>query len=261
MTLVQSSTNGGFGAAINRGAALATEPWLLILNSDVRLSPGFLSRACSEAGEWQPAVCGFRQMAPTGPEPAAGPFPTLLSTATLGVRTLAFVVRRRGWSIRTVHVPVTSGSVDWLVASALLVPRTAFEAVGGFDERFFMYLEEVDLQRRLRLAGVRSVLLTDLTVDHDHGSSSQSVDIPVEQLRSQLVYIAKWEGHARLRALVWLMEAGIVLDFGADVARRVSGRDVRPLTAARHRWSRLHEARRIPAGRVRASSRHSHTTE
>ena len=58
-TVTRSQQNRGYGSAINRGARIATQPWLLILNSDIRLAPEFLNEALTRAVSRSPAVFGF----------------------------------------------------------------------------------------------------------------------------------------------------------------------------------------------------------
>ncbi|MEI8082375.1 MAG: hypothetical protein WCI74_11075, partial [Actinomycetes bacterium] len=117
-----------------------------------------------------------------------------------------------------------TGPVDWVVGVAMLLPRLLFESVGGFDERYFMYMEEVDLQRRLRLLGVPSILIADLDLLHEHGKSSGGIDIPVELLRSRLLYEEKWHGSRRRAVLRSMLAAGFVLDGAADRLLLVRGR-------------------------------------
>lgn len=221
--VVRSECNGGYGSAINRGvAAAAHQPWLLILNSDLRVTPNFVGDFVRAAQNWQPAICGVAQASPRGRQPAAGHFPTIASTLSMHSTSIRWVLNQVARSPHSERISVSSertGPVDWIVGSALLLPTALFTAAGGFDTRYFMYSEEVDLQRRLRMAGVRAVLLADLNVFHDDGSSSDHLDANVQLLRSRLLYQRKWGGPWSSRTLSSLLAIGAAADFTIDCAR------------------------------------------
>lgn len=256
ITLARSEVNGGYGAAINRGAALATGDWLLICNSDIRITPEFLSAAFAAAQSWGPAIFGFAQRGPGGPVPASGQPQTFWRT--LGQRSEALwpIAHRAGldrhWGLDD---PATarSGPVGWLPGSMLLVPRAAFDDVGGFDERFYMYSEEVDLQRRLRERGVRPILLTEAEVFHEGGASSASLDSPLELLRARLVLEEVARGPRARRRLVTGLAAVAWVDGVTRAMRRLVRRDPEPFEYLRLRLERLREADRGPSPRGRSS--------
>lgn len=227
--VIRSETNRGFGAAVNLGATRARGPWLLILNSDIEVSPGFVVELLSNAQRWQPATCGVRQWNPLLGHytPSARRFPTVLSTAVLHSGALSRF-RNRQWWMRLARPAdaetEVSGQVDWLEGSAMLLPLIKFREVGGFDERFFLYSEEVDLQRRLQGRGVPSVLLANLEVVHRAGGSSSHVDKQVEMLRSRFLYEGKWNGKRSADRLHLLLRLGIAIDECANVGRRLTHR-------------------------------------
>jgi N-acetylglucosaminyl-diphospho-decaprenol L-rhamnosyltransferase len=115
--------------------------------------------------------------------------------------------------------------VDWAVAAALLLPLDEFRAVGGFDERYFMNSEEIDLQRRLRDRGVPSVVLGQPTVRHTGGGSSDPAKRRQWLVGSRLEYADKWGGRRRLQAA---LAAATAANLVWNTGRRVAGRDVGP---------------------------------
>jgi GT2 family glycosyltransferase len=137
-TFVRNEENLGFAKPCNQGAALATGDFILFLNNDVVMAPGCLSALVEtavndpNAAAWQPVVVK-----------ADGEAEPLFSAFT---RT-GFVLHMPGG-----EAPPTS-SVFSLKGACLLVRRSAFVSVGGFDESFFAYFEETDLCWRLHLAG------------------------------------------------------------------------------------------------------------
>jgi GT2 family glycosyltransferase len=154
--LVASSENLGFGAAVNLVADRTSSPWLVPANADVRLYPGALERllaagdAHREAGALAP-----RLILPDGStQHSVFPFPTLPFTVAyvLGLLSISRGLSRR-WCLGSGFDPGLPREVPWAVGAFLLVRRTAWDAAGGFDERQWMYAEDLDLGWRLRRAG------------------------------------------------------------------------------------------------------------
>jgi GT2 family glycosyltransferase len=141
--------NRGFARAVNEGARLSRGDWVLLLNPDVTLSPGFLDDALARAGlladEPDVGVVGFGLRNPDGSRQlSTGPFPTLAGT-------LARLLLPR--HSRKYSEPPPHGRVDWATGCCLLVRRQCWEDLGGLDPAFFLYYEDVDLCRRARAAG------------------------------------------------------------------------------------------------------------
>jgi GT2 family glycosyltransferase len=141
--------NRGFARAVNEGARLSRGDWVLLLNPDVTLSPGFLDEALARAGqladEPDVGVVGFGLRNPDGSRQlSTGPFPTLFGT----LARLILPRHRRKYS-----EPPPSGRVDWATGCCLLVRRQCWDELGGLDPAFFLYYEDVDLCRRARAAG------------------------------------------------------------------------------------------------------------
>ncbi|MDR7252133.1 N-acetylglucosaminyl-diphospho-decaprenol L-rhamnosyltransferase [Nocardioides sp. BE266] len=246
--VVRRDTNGGFGSAVNTGVAATGCELVLILNSDVSIERGFVRRLVDAAAPWQPALAGPAVQTGGAVEHTARRFPRPRYQALERIRVLARFHRSEWW-LRGIgqDLRVRAGAdrtVDWIAGVCLLVPRASFDLVGGFDERFFMYAEEVDLQQRLALAGVRRVYLGSVSLDHVGGASSDPARAQTWLAESRLTYAAKWGGVGRLRALL----TGVALvNVLTTAARRVAGRDVHPLrdlsTDLEEAWKPAHRAR------------------
>jgi N-acetylglucosaminyl-diphospho-decaprenol L-rhamnosyltransferase len=113
----------------------------------------------------------------------------------------------------------------------MLLPTADFRAVGGFDERFFMNAEEVDLQRRLRDRGLASVVLAEPVVVHEGGGSSDPERRRRWLVASRLAYADKWGGRRRLQAA---LTGATMVNLAWNTGRRLAGRDVQPIRTARH---------------------------
>lgn len=233
--VLRRTSNGGFGSAVNTGAAVASEAHLLVLNSDLILHDNFIESLCDRAESWQPAVVGVRlERESGGSEWAARCWPRLTHFAIEWFVPLARWRTTAWWHRAVGHDPLGSGirdvPVDWVVGAVLLVPTAAFRRVGGFDERFFMNSEEVDLQRRLTAVGVRSVYLGSVTVGHVGGASSGLNQQRIRWvLDGRVRYLAKWQGAAGRRRFRGALLVVSVANLLWNSARRLRRPDVQPI--------------------------------
>ena len=246
--------NPGFGAGQNAGARLGRAPFLLMLNPDAEIKAEAIVRGVQvlEARPSAAAVQGvITQSASGDTERSQGvlPGPVHLLGRAFGLRRL--LTTRVGRHLGAL-VPVTRDHVErrpsgvcrvqYLAATAMLVRRTAFEAVGGFDERFFLYGEDVDLCQRLGQSGW-DLLACDIgwAVHDNAGSASSTWDRELTWWQGTMLYAARWlEGWAWLTAL----SAAFVAAARLVVTRPGA---IGPVTGAvfleprrQHRWARSH---------------------
>jgi N-acetylglucosaminyl-diphospho-decaprenol L-rhamnosyltransferase len=214
--IVQTGANLGFGSAANRGVAVTTGDHVLILNPDTVVEPGTL-KALSEALDRDPGL------AAVGPRlenvdgslyPSVRRFPDL--TVAFGHAFLGLVwprnpATRRYRMLDWDHDRPAAG-VDWVSGACVLVRRSAFDMVGGFDEAYFMYVEDVDLCWRLGQAGWRIGYEPAGRVVHALGGSSRVVPYRMiaEHHRSLLRFVSKSSAGAR-RAIVPVVAAGLAV--------------------------------------------------
>jgi GT2 family glycosyltransferase len=167
--LIANPENRGFAAACNQGLVATTGEFVLLLNPDTRPERRVWERLL-EIMAIHPTVgaCGPRLLNPDGTlQPSCRAFPTLLVTLAD-----EFGWRRRS---RLSHWPHDqTRAVDQLMGACLLLRRAALDQVGLFDERFFLYFEEVDLCRRLKQAGWEVRFVHDVSLVHTGGQSSQT---------------------------------------------------------------------------------------
>ncbi len=179
LRLIELEQNVGFGRACNLGASLARGERVLFLNPDTEVLPGAVDALAAFLDE-DPSrgLVGGRTLTPDGePDPASvwgeptlwsqACFATGLSTVFAGTRT--FDPESLGWwgydTVREVGV---------ITGCLLMAPREVFEMLGGFDESFFMYGEDVDLSVRARTAGYRPSFTPAAAVVHAKGATSSS---------------------------------------------------------------------------------------
>jgi GT2 family glycosyltransferase len=165
VSLRRLGRNRGFARAANEGCRLAAGRWLLLLNPDMTVEPGFLDEALAlaerlPAEEPNAGVVGFRLLNSDGtPQGSCGTFPTLAGT-------LAGLLLPR--ARRKCRSPRGGGRrpVDWLTGCCLLVRRDCLAQLGGLDEGFFLYYEDVDFCRRARAAGWSVLFEPGLSLAH-----------------------------------------------------------------------------------------------
>lgn len=172
--VVRTGANLGYGAGANAGAAGATAPWLVVANPDVVWRPGSLD-ALLGAGERHPSAgaLGPALLNEDGTVyPSARELPSL--TQGVGHALLGKVWPGNPWTRAYQRRQETAGTervAGWLSGACLLLRREAFEAVGGFDEDYFMFFEDVDLGERLGRVGRPSVYVPSAQVVHVGGVS------------------------------------------------------------------------------------------
>jgi N-acetylglucosaminyl-diphospho-decaprenol L-rhamnosyltransferase len=176
LTVVQHGRNRGYAAAANVGAARAPGRDLFLFNPDVGLHSADDVRRLTAVLDGRPhcGVAAPRLVSADGRvQPSARRFPSVLAMAghSSGVR--AFPVARRA-AARYLQLPDGGApcEVDWAIGAAMLIRREAWEAVGGFDERFFLYLEDVDFCLRCGRDGWQTVYVPEVSLRHDYARSS-----------------------------------------------------------------------------------------
>ncbi|MFL0458250.1 glycosyltransferase family 2 protein [Brachybacterium paraconglomeratum] len=259
--LVRRPANGGFGAAVNTGLDALAAPvgaadaaggpaieHALVLNSDLQIPPGFCADLLAHALPWMPAVVGCRNVGEDGGSGyAARYFPTISHQVVEWLVPLASQ-RHRDVLHRAVghDLDAERGSgmvpVDWVSGAVLLLPLAEVREAGGFDEGYFMYTEEVDLQLRLRRAGIPALLDADLEVRHVGGGSSGGEARRRRWLVGARMRFARKHGHVHLLRGAMTLATGVNLLWNS--ARRAAGRDVAPLAVAREELDLIHRAGR-----------------
>ena len=165
--------NLGFGAACNIAAARASGDYLLFLNPDALMTPEDLMRLveCLRLAEPQ----GFGIAGPLIRDAQGQEQPTCSDIPRLW----DFIGRmigldRMGFARPALHLPAQSGAVGQVMGAAMLMSRSLFERLGGFDTGYFLYFEDLDLAVRAQALGFRSLFVRDVSAIHDgQGSSGQ----------------------------------------------------------------------------------------
>ena len=174
--LMRMDGNIGYGSAMNRGAAVVAPDaeFLIVANPDVQWGPGSIDVLIGAASRWPNAgALGPLIRNPDGSVyPSARHLPSLVRGGMHAV--VGPVWRNNPWTkaYRQEHQEPSERPVGWLSGSCLLMRRAAFAEIGGFDERYFMYMEDVDLGDRLGRAGWLNVYVPSAEIMHDKGHST-----------------------------------------------------------------------------------------
>ena len=197
LSIARNNENAGFARACNQGASMGDAPYLLFLNPDTRVFQDSIERplAFLESGAGQRAgVCGIQLLDESGRiSRTCARFPSLMRFAAqaLGLNKLPGLrstgVHMAGWDHGETR------TVDHVIGAFYLVRRSLFRDSAGFDERFFVYLEDVDFSYRARGAGFESVYLAGAQAFHAGGGSSRQILARrlFYSLRSRLLYALK----------------------------------------------------------------------
>jgi len=200
---IANPDNPGFAAANNQGVAASSGAWLAFINPDVLVEPDTLAALRGRAEAIGDALLGVEQVDEHGrPDPAVRrrdpDFLGMLRSPGAGSR-LA-LPRDPAQAMQT--VPALSGAL-------LLLSRSLFERIGGWDAGYRLHAEDLDFCRRARQAGARVAIANDLQVVHVRGVSSRSRPLFVEwhKHRGLWRYFRKFEHAQRgpgVRIAVWL---------------------------------------------------------
>ena len=178
--IIENGANYGFAKGCNIGARAAHAPLLLFLNPDARAQPGLLANAVTYfKAHSDVAMAGAKLLNEDGSTAeSCGEFDTwwqaFLRSSAWGDLPM-FRKQANGYELRRWDYS-SERDVDIVVGAAMFIRAEVFASLGGFDERFFLYHEEIDFAHRLRKRGYRVVFLPQCVAIHksEQGGSRQT---------------------------------------------------------------------------------------
>ena len=211
--IVRSDRNLGFGGGCNLGVSRSSAEAVFLLNPDARLTAGVSSGMIAALQEDpRVGIVAPRVVDPSGQSRAAsaGASPSLASSIGHFLLVGRIPILRRLFPPFYLSEPLIPSQPDWVSGAAMLVRRSAFDEIGGFDERIFMYMEDVDICERLWRAGWRVRYEPAFIVEHRIGGS-QSTEQPARWYRAFHAYLLQTRGplSARLSSMVAGLGLGI----------------------------------------------------
>lgn len=193
MEVIENDRNRGYAAAVNQAFAALGRRDVLLLNPDVELGDRKAVLKLAETLRSSPriGVVAPRLLNVDGTAQAsARPFPSPLAMAGHASIVRNLPLARRA-AERYLTLPPGDGpaKVDWALGAAMLIRRQAFEAVGGWDESFFLYLEDTDFCRRCAREGWDTVWLPAVALRHEHSRSSDSARGGIFRSRARRAHV------------------------------------------------------------------------
>ncbi len=209
--VIASEQNLGFTRGNNRGLEKAHGRYLLLLNPDTEIRPGALTQLIDYLqAHPQTGMVGPQLLNSDGShQPSRRRFPTLPVLFLESTWMQGLAPRRLLQHFYMEDQPADiEQEVDWITGAAMLIPRTVFEQIGGLDEGFFMYSEELDWCRRIRAAGWKIAYLPTAQIVHHEGKSSEQVTAArhIYFQSSKVRYTRKYHGALAAETLrLWLL--------------------------------------------------------
>lgn len=216
VNLIANQNNQGFSKAANKGLKEAKSEFVLVLNSDTILHNRSIEsmvdfmNGCPQAGAVGPLLLN-----PDGSnQPSGRVFPSFLDAsmhAFLGIIAPENRFTRRykqlDWDRKS------KKEVDWISGAAICLRRAAVADIGFFDERYFMYVEDMDLCYRLWENGWKVFLLPEAKVTHHIGQSSKQISKQMlkEFQKSIYLFFLKQNTHSWKRFLAPLVKGGLIV--------------------------------------------------
>jgi N-acetylglucosaminyl-diphospho-decaprenol L-rhamnosyltransferase len=215
LTIIQNGENLGFGRACNQGALESKADFLLFLNPDTRLFPDSLfsplqfleNKKNSKIG-----ICGIQLVDETGivvRTCARFPRANTFTIKMLGLDRIFPVLFKSNFMTEWDHNETME--VDQVMGAFFLIRRSLYDALGGFDERFFVYFEEVDISYRASKSGWKTIFLASAQVFHKGGGTSQQVKARrlFYSIRSRILYAFK---HYHMLSATYLLVLTLLIE-------------------------------------------------
>jgi N-acetylglucosaminyl-diphospho-decaprenol L-rhamnosyltransferase len=234
--LLRTGGNLGYGKAANLGASGFLGDWLVVANPDVAWTPGALDELLAAADRWPQAGCLGPAIRTTDDKlyPSARAFPSLgrgIGHAVFGPWWPANPWTR---SYRAEIGTPAEGTTGWLSGSLMLLRREAFEQVGGFDPKYFMYCEDMDLCRRLAEAGWQNVYVPSAVITHLGGHATQGASSAMlkEHHKALYTYLSEHYRGPQWAPLRMALGAGLFLRYLLASRVRSVGEGASPTRSA-----------------------------
>ncbi len=234
--VIASPVNLGYGTGANLGAEGATQDVLVVANPDVVWSAGSLDVLVDALSRWPRAGCVGPAIRTLDGQlyPSARAFPSL--GRGLGHAVLGPFWPNNPWtrSYRAEAGSPVEGPTGWLSGSLMVLRRQAFEQIGGFDAKYFMYCEDMDLCRRLAEAGWQNVYVPAAVITHvgGHATAGRPRAMLREHHRALYTYLSEHYAGVRWAPLRALLALGLGLRYLVATRVRSVGEGAAPTRSA-----------------------------
>ncbi|QYJ69064.1 glycosyltransferase family 2 protein [Flavobacterium litorale] len=181
VVLIESKENHGFGKGNNEAVKHAKGEYILLLNNDTILQDNLLPVLKHIKADATIGAVGIKMVSGTKEYLlSVGKFPDFLGV--LKIKNMSKV----GTDLVAANFTKNSYDVDWISGSFLLMPKKVYDEVGGFDEKYFMYVEDVDLCREICNKGYRRVFLPNYSYVHFVGFNKSKNPLLLQGLKTYI---------------------------------------------------------------------------
>ena len=190
---IVNSENLGFSRACNIGANNIEHDWILFLNPDTVIPNKCFSLLMNKANKIHNTIFSIKQLNEKNKDSYA--YGNFLNIYTLnGIQ--RFFYRLFNGKTKNKLSRLNSFSPDWVSGSFLLIRKEDYIKIGGWDEEFWMYYEDMDICKRAKSFNINTIFYNDLYCYHFHGKSSRKdfntkIKTKVQVVKSSLIYINK----------------------------------------------------------------------
>jgi len=176
--LIENRVNLGFAKAVNQALRQAQGKVIFLLNSDTKIKKDTLEKLLQFERKVSPAIIGAAMLNPDGSIQAS-----VFNLPTPFRAIQEYWLGEKGSFSKYAPLGVKPQEVEAVSGGAMLISRKVTEKIGLFDERYFMYFEDLDYCRRTKKAGFKVWYLPEAEIIHQHGASGKNLAVPDDQWR------------------------------------------------------------------------------
>lgn len=200
--VISNNKNLGFARACNQGVKIAKGEYLLFLNPDTVVKKDFFEKLENFVKKERVDIVGFKTLNKDGTlQFSCGNFPTILNIVLDRIPLLSKIFSTE--LIRKENYYKDKQYPDWVSGACLLVRRDVYEKLKGFDEKYFLYVEDIDLCLRAKMKGYQVCYNPNLEIIHlDEGKTEKKKDFKAKQIRIGFtIFFAKYR--SSLYVSIW----------------------------------------------------------
>ena len=211
---ISNKINAGFSKACNQGAEIAKNEYYLFLNPDTELEKNSLVKMKSIIDNFPNSILSISQLDSDGN--IGFPYGNFLSIRTFnGI--IRFLDRLVSLENRNINNEKPFIKPNWVSGSFILIDRENFNKLGGWDEDYWMYYEDMDLCKRANNIGIDIVLINSISCTHHHGKSSKvnlktRVKAKTHSIKSGVIFIEKHYRGAYQKILKFLYLSSRIIE-------------------------------------------------
>lgn len=214
--LFENNENAGFSKGQNIAAKLAKGSYLFFLNSDTQVKDDHLFAMTSylESNK-NVGVLGAKLYSPNGKEQlSAGKFYTFFNFLIMLIS-----VERAGFLRSS---PKKISEVDWVMGASFMIKKRLFDVLGGFDEHFFMYVEDMELCFRVKKKGYVVMFYPDISIIHEERGSSNKSFAVISIYDGILYFYKKHKNYIQYKLVkfAFTIKACIAVTIGVIIGNR-----------------------------------------